>query len=274
MIVSRKESKLQTSVQYVTPHMASRWLKNNKHNRPPIKSAIKHYARQMRLGRWKLNGDAIRFDKQGNLIDGQNRLLACIEAGCSFWTLVIKGLDSDAFNSIDQGVMRTPCHAFGRDGLKNYAQLAAAVRLIWLLSENRKVQFGGKLSIEDSYKILKDHPFLEEACEYSARWYSDTSPVATSIVSGFMALCFKQGVPLVKLFKFWKPVVTGNEIESGTPQSKLRHKLLGAKLKGSPLGRDTVNALVIKAWNAYAHGEELRVLRFDPTEEKMPKLRP
>lgn len=268
---------LNTVVTRVTPAIAKIWLKKNTANRPPTKSAVNHYAREMSLGRWRLTGDSIKFDVKGRLIDGQNRLMACIQSGCSFETLVVRGIESKAFNVLDQGVMRNAAHAFARDGKKNYVQLAAAVRLIWLVSRNKKVQYGKKLSIDDSYKILKQYPLLESACEMSTSWYhkNKTSPFSLSVVSGFMSLCCDgSGGSLARAVNFWKPAVTGEGLESNSPQSKLRTKLLSAKLKGQPLGRDMVNALVIKAWNAYAHGEELQVLRFDPAVEKMPVLRP
>jgi len=52
--------------------MARAWFElniiNNRGIRPAVVDA---YARDMAAGHWRLNGDPIRFNKKGQLIDGQ-----------------------------------------------------------------------------------------------------------------------------------------------------------------------------------------------------------
>jgi predicted nucleic acid-binding Zn ribbon protein len=71
------------SIVYVTPEMAERWLGHNKVNRNLRNRRVDQFARDMRSGRWQLTGEAIKFGKSGNLIDGQHRLWAVIESGCT-----------------------------------------------------------------------------------------------------------------------------------------------------------------------------------------------
>ena len=68
----------------VTPHLASKWLQKNSCNRPLSQNTVYRYADAILSGEWKLNGDTIRFDSNGTLIDGQHRLHACVKAGKSF----------------------------------------------------------------------------------------------------------------------------------------------------------------------------------------------
>lgn len=56
---------------------------------------------------WKMNGEAIKFSNTGRLLDGQHRLLACVESGCSVRTLVIRGLPEDTQETMDAGKSRT-----------------------------------------------------------------------------------------------------------------------------------------------------------------------
>jgi hypothetical protein len=70
----------------VTPELAKQWLEANTHNRPLSEELVIAYMVDMLDGRWQYNGDAIRFDHTGRLIDGQHRLHACIEAGVPFET--------------------------------------------------------------------------------------------------------------------------------------------------------------------------------------------
>ena len=50
----------------ISPSVAKEMLKTNINNRPPIKSSINHYSRQMSGGKWRMTGEAIKFDEDGN----------------------------------------------------------------------------------------------------------------------------------------------------------------------------------------------------------------
>lgn len=55
------------------------------------------YATAMRAGKWSLTHPGIQgiaFDENGVLVDGQNRLLACISANVPFTTVVFRGMKS------------------------------------------------------------------------------------------------------------------------------------------------------------------------------------
>jgi hypothetical protein len=78
----------------VTPEMARHWLRIPRRligDRVVI--AID--------GRWEYSGDAIRFDDEGNLIDGEHRLQTCVDAGVPLVTEVVTGLAPDAIRAID-----------------------------------------------------------------------------------------------------------------------------------------------------------------------------
>lgn len=265
---------LDMRVVHITPQMAKEWLEKNTRNRPIIASSVKHYAAQMRNRKWRLTGEAIKFDKEGNLVDGQCRLTACVQSGVSFTSLVVGNVPEEAFNVMDQGSIRTPAHAFGRDGKARYSMLAAAVRLVWILENKKKVQFSGKLTIDESYEILEAHPNLEKSVELATSWYSPSMPLPPSVVAGFMSVCSTATKTIsLKSLEFWKAVSTGNDIKAGSPEERLRVTLLNAKLKGEPFHRDTVNALCIKAYNAYIAGETMYKLSYNPKTEKFPVLK-
>lgn len=58
-------------------------------------------------GRWNYNnGDSIKFDVNGNLIDGQHRILSHIGANKAFPTFVIMGLPPEAIGQIDMNLPR------------------------------------------------------------------------------------------------------------------------------------------------------------------------
>lgn len=68
---------------------------------------VKQYASEIKNGYWIVNGDAIRFNDEGDLIDGQTRLRAVIHAGIPIQSFVITGLPKEHKNGILINTMDT-----------------------------------------------------------------------------------------------------------------------------------------------------------------------
>ena len=97
-----------TQVESITPSIARAYLAQNiDNNRHLSDRIVAVYAQQMQKGEWKFNGDSIRFDEKGRLIDGQHRLSAIAKAGITIECIVVRGLSSDSVESIDMGRKRT-----------------------------------------------------------------------------------------------------------------------------------------------------------------------
>lgn len=95
-----------TEVITVTPVMAKAWLaKNLENNRKLSTRYSNNLANLMLKGEWKI-GEAIKFDKSGNLIDGQHRLNAVIVANIPVKFLVIHGYDTESAQVLDRGKNR------------------------------------------------------------------------------------------------------------------------------------------------------------------------
>lgn len=80
----------------ITPDQASEWLGGNVRNRPISQKVVDKYAADMAAGLWRDNNTAIAFDVQSTLIDGQHRLWAIIESGCTVRMIVATGMEPDA----------------------------------------------------------------------------------------------------------------------------------------------------------------------------------
>ena len=92
----------------ITPNMAKELLRLNKGNRPIHKSNLEYLTRQMAGGHWVYNGAPIIMSSDGALLDGQHRLLACINADRAFVSDVTYGISREAFQTLDTGARRTP----------------------------------------------------------------------------------------------------------------------------------------------------------------------
>lgn len=116
----------------ITPDMARKFLETNSRNRNIYQPIIERYAEKMRAGKWQFTADAIRFDRNGILIDGQHRLLACIAANTPFSALIIRNLDPDIMEVIDSGKKRTSGDALHMIGIPSSNNVASVCR--WLLT--------------------------------------------------------------------------------------------------------------------------------------------
>lgn len=90
----------------MTPYMAREILKNNTNNRNVKRERVNLYASDMEKGRWQLNGESIVIDANGNLKDGQHRLMAVVKSQCTVPMIVVSGVDTDC-NIYDRGSGRS-----------------------------------------------------------------------------------------------------------------------------------------------------------------------
>lgn len=77
----------------VTPAMARKWLEGNHLNRMINNQRVNTFARDMKAGRWRDNGETICFDTTGALLNGQHRLSAVVKSGCPVMMSCIFGVE-------------------------------------------------------------------------------------------------------------------------------------------------------------------------------------
>lgn len=65
---------------------------------------VRFLKKQLEEGKWVVDGNTIKIDKHGNVIDGRHRLTACAESGIPLTTYVVKGLDTDVIKTLDRGI--------------------------------------------------------------------------------------------------------------------------------------------------------------------------
>jgi hypothetical protein len=113
----------------VNPTLAAAWLLRNTRNRTIKESAVDRYARDMSAGEWRVTGEAIKFDLDGDILDGQHRLLAVLKANTVVQLHVVRGLAPDSQDVMDTGVRRGAHDALHLNGYSNSTNLSAAAKL-------------------------------------------------------------------------------------------------------------------------------------------------
>lgn len=142
----------------ITPDIARAWLDKNQNNRKLNKRFVSQFVQDMRSGNWQITGDAIRFDSNGTLIDGQHRLSACIEAGASFPSYVLYGLDPSSKDVIDTGKARSARDVLDMRGIPNSSAIATTLKL--LITQKKGVGDSGGITHSEITEALEKHPAL------------------------------------------------------------------------------------------------------------------
>ena len=90
------------TVMRVTPETAASFLAAKRPAGRRNQSAVAAYAQAMRSGEWVLNGMPIILSRNGVLLDGLQRLYACIDAKTPFITVLAENVPDDTIHTIDQ----------------------------------------------------------------------------------------------------------------------------------------------------------------------------
>lgn len=123
-----------SEMRVITPQIATAWLNITKasgfQNRAVKPKLLEKLCQDLTNNQWILNGEAIIRDKEGVVIDGQHRLLACIRTGKSFPSMVTSNVERKAFSTIDCGCARTPAQVLRMEGVKYPKTVAAIINTI------------------------------------------------------------------------------------------------------------------------------------------------
>lgn len=202
---------LHPSVVTVTPEIAAKWLeRNHPQNRPINWKRVEAMANDIRAGDWKLTHQAIAFDGQGNLIDGQHRLQAVVQAGTSVQMLVVRNDEGSFHDPIDRGVSRSIALLLGKKD-----RTVAALNTLRMLEQGCYVQV--PMTLSEAETIYHHHA---EAMDKIAK----TVTSAYKLVGPVLAAC-TWAMPCgheQSVMRFAQQVATGEMIARGDPAFALR----------------------------------------------------
>lgn len=214
----------------VTPQLAKRMLEHNFANNRNINDRrVETYANDMKKGEWKFNGEAIKFNKQGELMDGQHRLHAVIRANVPVKMAVIRDIDNDVY-LFDKMTPRSTAQSAkmaGIDGSLANTSVCAMINLYFNLTQ-------GKIYSSD-VKIME---YMEENAENLAEAYHicmRQNKTGVSITSApFMVAIYnaiEAGENICDLNEFAKIVGSGfYEHKNQTAAIVLRNDLIQKKI--------------------------------------------
>jgi hypothetical protein len=122
----------------VTPTLAQELLLKNTKNRTLSRNVVNRYAGAMSAGLWGEGDSAICLDSTGALINGQHRLVACIETGVLMVATIITGMPPESFRFIDRQAKRTFAQELKLAGVSNSSLMASVSRLLFTWRQARR----------------------------------------------------------------------------------------------------------------------------------------
>lgn len=274
------DAKITAKVETITPEIAKTMLGENVNNRRISRDNVNLFAREIRNGEWRFNGEAIKFGKDGRLLDGQHRLLAVIAADKPLTTLVIRGLEDETQQTMDSGKTRTLGDVLTLRGEKNSTQLASLARAVYLadqLGMEAAAQNDLKPTRGEIISFIDQTPQLADVLAASRAFRSQSGDMLTSSMSGDM-LTSSMFASLWWTFahidtdaadRFFMSLASGANLQADDPILILRNTLMAQPHKAGRSTRDNrvrIAALTIKAWNKWRKGKPLRQLKFSAGE--------
>lgn len=222
-----------------------------------------------------MNGDSIRVDRNGNILDGQHRLTACVQSGKSFQTIMVTGLDPDVFGTIDRGKLRTVGEILSIDGVQNYNMVAGASRMAMVWRSCGLPESGVAINNPTAVQVqefVQDNPDIVTAAHYVAgkswlRKYLRASQ-ATYCVFTFMRSSHRAD-------EFFQSLISGSSLDQKSPILALRDRLISEKSAVSKISSMHITALVFKAFKKFISDSQVTHLRIrvrGENEEDMIKI--
>lgn len=251
----------------VTPEIARKWLELNHENRPLKRTAIARYAQSLKDGEWLVTGEAIKFDEDGNMIDGQNRLHAIIETGIPAQTLVVRGLKKRAQLFMDGGVRRSPGDALAMKGYRsNPNSLASAVRLLCAYRRGGDFNITSQASFltsEQIVTVVADNPGIVKSLSLvtTAPLDQPLSRIFARSDAAFLHFIFSE-IDHAAANDFFSALAFGIDLSIDSPILLLRNRLLDDRIAKARLSRVEKLALCIKAWNKFRASASTKTLRW------------
>lgn len=242
----------------ITPELALAWLDLNTNNRPFKETEIQLLKADLAGGRFRENGETIKFSAAGRLLDGQNRLRACAECGISFWSDVSFGLEDEVQTTIDIGSVRTTADIFHFANIPDPGPASALTKLI-LIHDSVGLQYLTAAEKHPSKPKMREAapklPGLQNSIDRGR-----SQKVSPRIASACHYLFARQNKELAD--RFFDELRSGAALPEESPVRLLRERLIANRESRAKLPAKDVFAYFFIAWVAYRDGLPLRILRW------------
>jgi len=249
----------------ITPKIAQALLEFNTNNRNLRRHQVALLAEEMSRKQWLSTGEAIRFDVDGTLLDGQHRLEGCVMAKTTLKNqLVVTGLSRKAFAVIDTGMKRTPKDTLSIAGIANGSAIAPVVRLLSVIEAGMDPYNPHAMRLVTRQDILRfaqeNMTEMDWAVRLSRPVYASTKLGNQTALITLALRALRVGHERERIEEFFASLATGERLAATSPILSLRTWLIK---NGKDLGAHTGVAAThycnyVTAFNAWVSGKVVR----------------
>lgn len=218
------------------------------------------YAADMAAGNWAFPVDFVGFNHNGDNVNGQHRLAACVESQKPFPTLIVRGVEEDAVEALDRGLKRQLSDALLGRGLDNARDLQSAIKLLWKWDNGWLFTTRAQASDAQSLAHLEANEGLVEAVRRCKMVKRAKLKVTVMSVAYYRASLVDPDAAGDWLDK----IITGIGLEANDPILHLRdlHTRRVKALTAGSQQQVTDLAYAIKVWNAWIQNKPMGQLRW------------
>lgn len=242
----------------VSPAQAQKWLdERNKSNRPLRSAKVDTYAEQMKQGRWRSDREPIEFGQDGTLKNGQHRLHAIVQSGCTI-RIPIRGNVSNADVVVmDTGLSRVAADVLSMGGYKNATQLAAAAKLVhlWRTKPSMTMLRSGAKTINNELieQVVFANGGLVDSVEFAKHLAGHFNLIPPSAVAAMhYEVKNKYGQDVAN--EFFEHLAYGHDLSEGSPILALRNVLLKSQTAYQKPPTELRMAWTLHAFNKWRSG--------------------
>lgn len=272
---------IKTNVEVITPAVAAEYLRLfNQGNRKPNKAQVAYYAKMMNDGEWELNGESIKFSGSGEtlrLLDGQHRLMACVEANVPFETLVVRDVEEKTFDTLDQGWLRKKGQIFNIANIPNSNNVSAAINKylnmgLYNITSMESAKGGSSTAVQDGAKKIsprealdeynRDPNFWQELHKLTEAMYRRCRLMSQADVAAIIAhLVRRHNYEMAFVVNFFEQLFYDEYTELDIIRS-LRNRLINDSMSSMRMTSQMKTQLIRKTWDFYKEGKSPKQLKW------------
>lgn len=209
----QKGQEVVSRVEMIGPERAKQLLAANTGNRRIRTSHWKKLAARMAAGEWRLTHQGVAVADDGELLDGQHRLIAIVDSGVTVPMMIAEGLSHDSFEWMDVGAFRSMSDRTGM------SKRVTAVLRFYLMHGNPPISDPSPDQVRHAYRDYKTA--IHAVVDF-------TAPALTGFQKAALRwpmICYVYEMP-EKGMAFFRSVMSGERLASGDPALVLRNHIL------------------------------------------------
>jgi hypothetical protein len=240
----------------LTPALAGVLLGLNPENRVLVGNRLEQIKSDLMQGRWILNGESIIVSDEGTLNDGQHRAQAVVDTNVTAPAVFVFGPPRPTRLTVDQGTAKRPgdyVHMRGetdggvRSSVSYMLMAMETVPMKPLHSTSRYFSKGEMLEYS-----LEHRPEIDMGLSMVSHKAGKQAGSRSLLV--FCAIMFsRRSDDPEAVQEFMRRLITGTELEEGSPILVARNKLANKK-KTKGFTNDEKFEVITRAWNQWRQG--------------------